>query len=71
MADGEKHIQVFHTLVTSGNSVELMCDVNAPSNVIWMRNGVEVNDIESEDLKACYHNFYFYKVQIYTIILAF
>ena len=47
----EERLRTFTTTVTSGNSVELKCDIRGSANIVWKRNGGLLDNLPNDEIK--------------------
>ena len=47
-------LREFTTHVTAGGSVELKCNIEGASQLVWKRNGAPINEITGDDIKVTF-----------------
>lgn len=48
----DESVKMLTTLVTVGNSIELKCDVKGATEIVWKRNGAELEEDTADDIKV-------------------
>ena len=59
----DENLKVFTTLVTVGTSLEIKCDIIGSTSIIWKRNGNELDDITTNDIKV-----WTYQTSVYVVV---
>ena len=49
----DERLRHFTTLVTVGSSIELKCDIKGSTDLIWKRNGAQLDKVTGDDVKVC------------------